>query len=211
MLEFRPNQRIRVYKLPNSDEIYFANLLTIINGTLIITRPYRETEKTIFYMDRLEPNSLLYGDYEYEGKIYYFRSKVIKSSYTPFPHVILKEPDERNIKIKRIRTADRYPALTPVILKFKHQGAEVEIIDAVIIDVSINGVGIISPVDVPQFFLIEFLLNGEKINIEVEVKVFHERKFKRMHFIGAQILKINKPEIYKKYIDILKMIHERKL
>ncbi len=208
-LEFAPNQEIRVYKIPNSEEIFKANILAHVQGNLIITRPHMYKGKGLFYMESLEPNSLIYGDYEFNGKKYYFRSVVIKSNFSPFPHVILKEPEGKNVKIKNIRKFERYNSLLPINIAFKQSGQEVKIFEAFSMDISIKGIGILTPIDLPENFLVKMKLFNDSVTLNCAVRKFKENAYYQFHFCGCEIMDIDNKEEFGKYIKFLKIIYEQ--
>lgn len=208
MLEFAPNQKILVYKVPNSENKFEAQILAKVNKTLIITRPQILKGKTFIYLNDLAPNSMLYGEYEFDGKKFYFRTKIIKSNYTPFPHTILLEPEGKNVKIIPLRKAERYRTLLPILIRYKDQEKVIKFPECYALDFSKTGVGLICPIDVSKNFFIEFMVFGELIELQCEQKVFIENKFENFHFIGAEIQKVRNNKIFEKFINHIKVINE---
>ena len=208
MLEFAPNQKILVYKVPNSENKFEAHILAKVNKTLIITRPQILKGKTILYLSDLDPNSMLYGEYEFDGKKFYFRTKIIKSHYTPFPHTILLEPEGRNLKIIPLRKAERYRTLLPILILYKEQEKTIKFPESFALDFSKNGIGLICPIEIPEIFDIDFMVFGEVIELKCEKKVFIKNKYKKFHFIGAEILNITNEKYFERLIEYLKILNE---
>ena len=209
-LEFAPNQEIKVYKIPNSEDIFKANILVNVKGNIIITRPHIFRGKSLFYMDSLEPNSLIYGDYEYNGKKFYFRTVVIKSSFSPFPHVIIKEPEGKNIKVKNIRKFERYSAILPLNIIFKKKDQEIKINEAFCLDISIKGIGIITPIELSEQFLAGMVLFNKEVTLDCVIRKFIENFYNNFHFCGCEIMNIENRDEFARYIQYLKMISEYK-
>lgn len=207
-LKFKHNQKIHIYRFPNSREIYFSNILGMNDNFLVIARPYIEIGDSFIYMDKINPNSLIYGDFENNGKIYYFRTNVLKSGYTPFPHLFLKKPDERNIKIRNLRKFERYYSFLTASINFVEKGIEIKELDVLIFNVSLSGISVVTHINPPDIFNIELKLFEESVNITAEKKVFQERRFGNFNFVGCEIKKVDKLNLYNKYIDLVSIVNE---
>ena len=207
-LKFKPNQSVKIYKVPNSPTKYDAKILARGNFTLILTRPQIVKQKNVVYMNGIEPNSMIYGEYEYDGKKYYFKTKVIKCNFTPFPYIIVREPQEKDVKIKPIRRADRFKSYLPISILFEKEKKVVKFLQSYSIDLSITGIGFLTSIELPDNFKIELSLYGESVKLTCEKKNFIPQKVDRFNFIGAEIKEIENSEIYKNYIEHLKLINE---
>ncbi len=210
MLKFDNNQLINVSKTFRGENFY-ANILANVNNTLIITRPYKEVEPGKFrYLEYLAPRSMLYGDYEFDGVHYYFRTIVIKSSYTPFPHVILKEPEKNDIKTKILRKASRYKTILPLRISETDEESHVEFEEVYSLDISLTGIGILSYSDLPNRFNAKFFSGIKDIQLTCEVKKKKKNIFDNFNLYGCEIVEISDKNFFERFINNLRIIMETK-
>ncbi len=210
MLKFGNNQPIKVSKTFKG-ESFNANILANVNKTLIITRPYIEVESYKYkYLEHLNPKSLLYGNYEFEGTCYYFRTIVIKSSYTPFPHVILKEPEGKDIQTKILRKSPRYKTVMPIRIFFENKEANIEYEEVYSSDISLTGISIYSFSELPEYFIVEFFSGIKNIRLNCEIKKVKKDAYGGFNFFGCEITKISDEKYFSRFIENLKLIMEAK-
>ncbi len=210
MLEFGQNQKIKVSKTSKGEK-YNANILSMIKKNILITRPYIEITPYKFrYLDHLEPKNMLYISYDFDGKVYYFRTIVIKSSYTPFPHVILKAPEKHDIIIKNLRKAERFKTVLPLIVRDEREDFVSKHEEVFSLDISLTGIGILSKSVLTKTFNAEFY--SGITNIKLKCNVLKAKKnFKgNFHFFGCEIVEVSNAEYFKKFLESLKIIMEAK-
>ncbi len=207
MLKFAPNQKMYVSRTEKG-ELFETFILSSVNNTLIISRPKKMLSDNKFrYIDYLEQKNLIYGRYMFNGVQYYFRTVVIKSNYTPFPYIILKYPDEKNIKIKKLRKYNRYRCILPLHVSGSDESTEVYYEDVFAVDISFSGIGIVCHEKLPQRFKVVFDSGKKKISLFCEVKVLKAKYFGEFHLYGCDIVKKSDEKGFTDYIDILRILN----
>lgn len=206
MLKFAPNQKIFVSRTEKGDK-YEANILASVNNTLVITRPKINLgNNKVRYIDYLNAMNLIFIQYIYEGVEYFFRTIVIKASFTPFPYIIIKYPKESNIKIRKIRKFDRFDTILPLKVGSIDKSFELHLENVFAVDISIKGIGIVCEEKLPPRFIAEFFSGKFPVRILCSVKVVKPNQFGKLHFFGCEIEKVTKNELLEEYIEILKSI-----
>jgi hypothetical protein len=207
MLKFGSNQKIFVSRTEKGEQ-YEAYILSSVNNTLIISRPKIVLGENKFrYIEYLNQMNLIYGRYMYNGVEYFFRTIVLKSNFTPFPHIILKYPDEKNIRYKKLRKYDRFPCVMPIKISSADTSSEIMYEDVFAIDISYSGIGIVCHERLPKNFVGTFDVGKTKISVTCAVKVLKANKFKNFHLYGCDIIENSDVKSFREYIDILKILN----
>ncbi len=206
MLKFGSNQKINVSRTFKGEQ-YEAHILSSVNKTIIISRPKIDLGDNKFrYIDYLNQNNMLYGQYIYEGIEYYFKTTVIKSNFTPFPHIILKYPDDKHIKYRRLRKYKRFKCVLPLRISSTIGESEIEHEDVFAVDISLSGIGIACREKLPKEFVCSFDIIKSKIKLSCVIQVVKPNNFKNFHFYGCNITKNDNEKAFREYIDILSIL-----
>jgi c-di-GMP-binding flagellar brake protein YcgR len=207
MLKFEPNQKIYVSRTEKGEQ-FEAYILSSVNNTLIISRPKIVLgENKYRYIDYLNQMNLIYGRYMYNGIEYFFKTIVLKSNFTPFPHIILKYPEEKHIKYKKLRKYDRHSCVLPVKISRTDRTGEIMHENVFAVDISYSGIGIVCNERLPKNFVGTFDAGKTKISLTCEIKVLKANKFKNFHLYGCDIIENSDVKSFREYIDILKILN----